>query len=58
MIEKLRNITEASIRDGIGGQFGFTLPGDPRLEILQIKLDEAIDHINNLEEKLLSPEDL
>lgn len=31
---------------------------EQQIETLKIKLNEAIRHISNLEEKLLSPEDL
>lgn len=56
MIEQLPSIilVEANL---LGGSIGFPASRDQRIEVLTAKLNEAISHINVLEEKLLSAED-
>lgn len=57
MIQGIPNIifVEADISDS---SIGFPASEQQQIEILKVKLNEAIGHINRLEEKLLSPEDL
>ncbi len=58
MIHELPSIMMATISEPEGTFVQLIVTPDQQMEILKIKLNEAIHHINNLEEKLLSPEDL
>lgn len=57
MIQELPQLVfvEANIS---GNSIGFPASEQQQMEVLKVKLNEAIRHINVLEEKLLSPEDL
>ena len=57
MIEQIPGTTMAIVFDAVGS-FQIPLSSTQRIELLTVKLNEAIRHISNLEEKLLSSEDL
>ena len=57
MIHELSSILVA-VNDPDSAFVEITLSADQQVEVLKVKLNEAIRHINVLEEKLLSPEDL
>ena len=58
MINTLPNMMTATHCTTSGETIDFLLTTDQQIEVLKTKLNEAIRHINNLEEKLLSSEDL
>ncbi len=57
MIHELPGIMMATVDDAVGS-YVIPVSEGQQIEILKIKLNEAIRHINNLEEKLLSSDDL
>lgn len=56
MIKEILCTIMATVPDG-EGFIQIPLTEGQQVEILKIKLNEVIRHVNNLEEKLLSPED-
>lgn len=57
MLEGIPVINNVTVYSDRSGSFDMTPTGDLKVEIIERKLNEAIRHINALEDKLLSEEE-